>query len=121
MEIIMELMLDVVFWATVAAWPIVIVSIVILAIVFHKRKKNRNSKNSSPIIQSFLSGKADDETAGRDFVRLIANGFFVTPKTKNDSKDFDDDKHLKNFRENLTPEVVAALRKVGGNSGQHYI
>jgi len=117
----MELALNISFWLTVVACSsAVLVTVLLACINMNLIKMPPNKENFPRIFRSFMSTEANHNT-GRDFVRLIALGFFVVLKTNNHSKDFDEEKHLKDFRKNLTPENSAALRKIGEIYGQHFV
>lgn len=112
----MGLALDIVFWFFAAICLGTAIVTVILLIArrkeyYIKSATNRDEKNIHRIVQSFLPDGSNN--TGQSFVRLIDLGFFATPKTNNHSKVFNDKKHLKNFRKNLTPDKIDALREIG--------
>ena len=106
-EDFVEPALNIVFWVTlIVCSGTVFVTVLLACISIYHIKTAPNKKNLSHVFRSFMSAEANHNT-GRDFVNLIVLNFFVVLKTNNHSKDFDEEKHLKDFRGNLTPENSA--------------
>ena len=117
----MEYALNIIFWITVIVCPgAVFFTVLLVCINVYRIKTAPNKKNLPQVLCSFMSAEANHNT-GRDFVHLIEFCFFVVLKTNNHSKDFDEERHLKDFRKYLTPENSAALRKIGEIYGQHIV
>jgi len=118
----MGLALDIIFifFVMVCLGTIIVTVLFVSRIKYNlKSVTGRNEKNISRIIQSFLPDESNN--TGDCFVHLIDLGFFATLKTDNHSKTFNDKKHLKDFRKNLTPENAGALRKIGEIYGRYYV
>jgi hypothetical protein len=116
-----EIALNIIFWITVTVYPGMVLFVVVLVCInIYKIKTAPNMENLPRILDSFMSAKANRNT-GRNFVDLIALNFFVVFKTNNHSKDFDEERHLRDFRKNNTPEHSAALRRIGEIYGQHFV
>lgn len=117
----MESALNIIDWVIVIVCSsAVFVTLLLVLKNIIRIKKAPSKKNLPQILHSFMLAEADHNT-GRDFVNLIVLGFFVVLKTNNHSKDFDEERHLKDFRKNLTSENSAALRKIGEIYGQHFV
>ena len=117
----MESALNVVFWVTLTVCSgAVFVTVSLACINLYRVKTAPTDKDLPRILRSFMSEEANPNR-GLNFADLIQICFFVVRKTNNHSKDFDEEKHLQDFRKNLTPANSAALRKIGEIYGQHFV
>lgn len=117
----MEAVLNIVFWVIVIVCSsAVFVTVLLVCININLIKAAPGKKNLSQVFRSFMSAEANHNT-GRDFVDLIVLNFFVVLKTNNHGKNFDEKKHLEDFRKYRTLENAATLRKIGEIYGQHFV
>ena len=96
-------------------WIHIVIVVIVICFFFWKFLifSTKSQKEDEDILVEAKNFLKSNSESGHVYELLVKKGFFSVLRMSNHSPQFDDSRQLEDFKRFATPEVAAALKKIG--------